>query len=214
LNKMIAGSFTTLDGALSSSQALNTGRMVPCFQASANIPTVTVGGRPATVTYAGWVPDAAAGVYQVNVRLPGTGAGPFTTAAGASLTGPLTAPAQLPVTITARGRASQTGVTIWVAPVLKITGPAAGALSGTEGTAWATTGSAVTATEGTAPYQYAVSSGSLPPGLVLNAASGLLSGTPAAAAAGSYTVTVTASDSAVTPLTGSITFTLMVSGGH
>lgn len=52
------------------------------------------------------------------------------------------------------------------------------------------TGSA-TATGGTAPYTYAVTSGSLPPGLSLSSA-GVISGTPTAA--GTFTFTVTATD--------------------
>src|SRR4029079_9343625 len=100
--------------------------------------------------------------YQLNVRLPGSGAKSYTSATGDVIAGPLTAPVQLPVVVTARGRASQAGVTMWVAPRLKVTGPAATALRGVVGTAWAAKGSAVTATGGSGPYQYAVTSGSLP----------------------------------------------------
>ena len=93
-----------------------------------------------------------AGQYQVNVRLPGSGA-----------VGPLTTPAQLPVLITVGGRTSQPGVTIWVAPRLKVTAPAAAALHGATGVAWAATANQATASEGTAPYQLAITAGSLPP---------------------------------------------------
>jgi hypothetical protein len=95
-----------------------------------------------------------------------------------------------------------------------VTGPASAALRGAVGVPWLGSGSLVTATEGTGPYQYAVTGGSLPAGLTLDATSGAITGTPAAAAAGSYTVTVTATDSAATPLTGSATFTLPVAAGH
>jgi hypothetical protein len=50
---------------------------------------------------------------------------------------------------------------------------------------------AITASGGTAPYTFAVTSGSLPPGLSLTAG-GLLSGTPTEI--GSYTFTITATD--------------------
>ena len=50
----------------------------------------------ATVTYAGWVPNSIAGEYQVNARLPGSAAGPFTGTTGAPLAPPLTGPVQLP----------------------------------------------------------------------------------------------------------------------
>lgn len=46
--------------------------------------------------------------------------------------------------------------------------------------------------EGTAPYTFAVTSGSLPPGLTLDADTGVIGGTPTAA--GAYTLTVTVKD--------------------
>ena len=69
----------------------------------------------------------------------------------------------------------------------------------------ATAGQAYTASlsaaDGTAPYTWAVTSGSLPAGLTLDPATGAISGTPTAA--GSSTITVTATDSTVTPTVGS-----------
>ncbi|MDR3702246.1 MAG: putative Ig domain-containing protein [Candidatus Sulfopaludibacter sp.] len=214
LNTLTSGSSTTLDGALIASTALGAGRLVPCLRSAAALPAVTVGGQPATVTYAGWVPDSVAGLYQVNVRLPGSSAGPFTLASGETLAGPLTAAVDLPVVITSRGVASQPGITIRVAPRLKVAAPATAALRGIVGVAWSATGSAVAAGEGTAPYQFAVTAGSLPAGIMLNLATGTISGTPAAGTAGAYPVTVTATDSAASPLTGSATFTLTVGTGQ
>lgn len=46
----------------------------------------------------------------------------------------------------------------------------------------------VTATGGVAPYSYSVSSGALPPGLALNATTGVISGTPTTASASSFTI--------------------------
>ncbi len=50
----------------------------------------------------------------------------------------------------------------------------------------------ITASGGTAPYTFAITAGSLPPNLTLNAATGLVSGTPVAG--GNYTFTITATD--------------------
>lgn len=50
----------------------------------------------------------------------------------------------------------------------------------------------ITASGGTAPYTFAVTSGALPPGLMLNSVTGLVSGTPSAS--GNYTLTIGATD--------------------
>jgi hypothetical protein len=61
--------------------------------------------------------------------------------------------------------------------------------NGVVGTAYSQT---VTASGGTAPYVFSLSSGALPTGLLLNSATGAISGTPTAA--GTFTFTITASD--------------------
>ena len=67
------------------------------------------------------------------------------------------------------------------------------------------------ATGGTAPYKWALVSGStLPAGLTLSL-SGLLAGTPTAAIVSTFSVTVT--DSAATPATATQNFTLTISAG-
>ncbi len=60
--------------------------------------------------------------------------------------------------------------------------------AGTLGAAYSQT---LTATGGTAPYSYIVSSGSLPAGLSLNASTGVIAGTRTSAAAATFTVRVT-----------------------
>ncbi len=65
----------------------------------------------------------------------------------------------------------------------------------------------VTASGGTAPYQFAVRP-ALPGGLIINRGSGLISGSPATAAAGTYTVTV----SDANDVTAEQTFSLTISG--
>jgi uncharacterized protein (TIGR03437 family) len=210
LNSAQQASLTSLDGVVIQSALLNTNRFVPCIGfSSSDVPTVTVGGVSATVKYAGWVADTIAGLYQVNVKLPGT-SNSFTTSTGTSITS-ITAPVQLPVVVTANGRSSQPGVTLWVAPRLLVAAPAA--LSGTVGQTWPTSNNAVVASEGTSSYRYALTSGLLPTGLSLGATTGAITGIPAANTAGTYTVTVTATDSANVPVTGTTTFTLTVAGG-
>ena len=64
----------------------------------------------------------------------------------------------------------------------------------------------LTVTDGTAPYTWSVSSGSLPPGLTLNSSSGLLSGTPTTA--GTYSFTVQVVDASGLAATRAVTLTI------
>jgi uncharacterized protein (TIGR03437 family) len=215
LNNADGTSLTNLDGTVVQSSLFNSNRLPPCIKTnSADVPTVTIGGQPGTVVYAGFVPDTVAGLYQINVTLPPSvpQSGTYTTAAGASISG-VTAPVQLPVVVTANGVSSQAGVTMWVAPSLKVTPPSGSGLTGTVGIPWSSSNNVVIASEGTATYSYKLTSGVLPSGLTLNSATGALSGTPAANTAGTYMVTVTATDSANIPVKGSTSFTLTVAGG-
>jgi hypothetical protein len=77
--------------------------------------------------------------------------------------------------------------------------------AGAVGTSYTQT---LTATGGVAPYTWAVSAGTLPVGLALNASSGVLSGTPTAPGASSFTVQATDS----TQATGRAAYTLAVTG--
>lgn len=52
----------------------------------------------------------------------------------------------------------------------------------------------ITASGGVAPYTFAVTTGTLPAGLTLNSVTGVISGTPTSA--GSFTITITVTDSA------------------
>jgi uncharacterized protein (TIGR03437 family) len=203
---------TTLDGTLIIPSVLNTGYLVPCI-ASSDSTAVTIGGQTATVKYAGWVPGTIAGLYQINVELPDNTSGAFTTEAG--LTGQsVMAPVQLPVTVTTANGSSQSGVSLWVAPRLLVSSPASNSLTGTVGLPWGVpNASTVTATQGTGTIHFAVTSGLLPPGVSLDPLLGTITGSPTANTAGSYIVTVTATDSANIPVTGKTTFTLTVNGG-
>nr|WP_127170044.1 putative Ig domain-containing protein [Xanthomonas sp. BRIP62415] len=73
--------------------------------------------------------------------------------------------------------------------------PASTLPAGTAGQAYAATISP--ATGGTAPYSYALTAGTLPNGMVLDAATGALSGTPTLS--GNFAFTLTASDSTPSP---------------
>jgi len=79
------------------------------------------------------------------------------------------------------------GPLVGAAPAFTSVAPAASIVAGRPFTF------AVTAS-GTAPITYAVTAGSLPPGLTLNGATGVISGTPTTP--GAYTFTVTATNAA------------------
>lgn len=90
----------------------------------------------------------------------------------------------------------------FTAPTLQITTNSLP--GGTVGTAYSST---ITATGGTPPYTWSTSSGSLPAGLQLNASSGTISGTPAAATTASFMAQVQDSKS----VTSSVALSLKVS---
>jgi hypothetical protein len=68
-----------------------------------------------------------------------------------------------------------------------------------------------TAKGGAPPYTFAVATGSLPPGIVLNPSTGVLSGTPAAAGLSTFTIQVTDSEGTTVP-TSSLSIPVTV--GH
>jgi hypothetical protein len=216
---------TTVDGLIIQSAMINTGRLVPCLDSTAQLPEVWIGGVKASVTYAGWVADSIAGLYQVNATLPKTGSTYF--AAGATCTtadngtsiGTITTAQELPLCIkTKDGKYTQAGVTIAVAPRLDVSQPSA--VTGTPAVlpekvyvpdpADATT--KVTAAEGSGPYTFAITSGTLPTGLAMNT-SGQFTGTPAPGSAGSYPITVTAKDNNTPAMTGTVSFVIKVDNG-
>ena len=95
-------------------------------------------------------------------------------------------------------------LTVAAAPV-QLTVTTASLAGGTAGTSYSAT---VQASGGTTPYTWSVSSGTLPAGLVLNASSGAISGTPTTAGTSNFTVQVR--DSAATPATATKALTLTV----
>ncbi len=224
---------TTLDGTLIVTGPLNTGRLVPCLlSGGTDAVSLKVGNQPVTsILYAGWVPDTIAGLYQVTFRLPDNITSGFTTSSGATLQS-ITAPIQVPVTVHSDSNTTQTGVSIYVAPRLLMTGPIANSVANTlsakVGTPLSNTYSAANAVAATggpvgstnSSYTYAITSGLLPPGLTMipsGANGGLIVGTPSAntgtPGSNAYTVTVTATDSETIPVTGTITFVVTVGNG-
>lgn len=95
--------WSSIDGAVMRS-AIMQGNYAPCF-ITASKPTVTIGGVAATVTYAGFVSDSIAGLYQINVDVPTPTDLPTYIA---------DTPQQYNVVVTMGGVASQAGVTMWI----------------------------------------------------------------------------------------------------
>ncbi|WP_321384925.1 putative Ig domain-containing protein [Rhizobium sp.] len=88
------------------------------------------------------------------------------------------------------------------APTFSVS-PSAGALAAaTVGTAYSQT---LAVSGGTAPYSYAVTSGTLPAGVSLNTSTGTFSGTPTTAGNYSFTITVTDNNGATTSLAYTLT---------
>lgn len=85
--------WTSDDGAVILASNIATNDLPPCFSSN---PTVSIGGVSAAVTYAGWVADSVAGLYQINATIPTKA----------------TSGTAIPVTVTVGGVSSQAGVTM------------------------------------------------------------------------------------------------------
>ena len=221
-NAQTGTALTSLDGTLIIPSVLNTGRYQPCM-VTGDITHLYIGGVDAVsnIQYAGWVAGTIAGLYQVNVKLPVNTASAFTTEAGLTSQS-ITQPVQLPVQLVTSSGHTQAGVSLWVAPRLIMVGPNSQVVNAANvaNTVWSTVGVAlpnshntVAATGTSYGVVYSVTSGLMPAGLTIDATTGQISGTPAAGTAGTYTVTVTATDAAPVPVTGSVTFVVTVNGG-
>ncbi|MBB2758828.1 UNVERIFIED_ORG: uncharacterized protein YhjY with autotransporter beta-barrel domain [Xanthomonas campestris] len=144
--------------------------------------TLSASGGSAPYTYA-----LASGTLPAGITLASNG----------TLSGTATVEGSFNFTVTATDAGSFTGnqaYTLTVAgPNLVL--PASTLPAGTAGQAYS---AAITpATGGTAPYSYALTGGVLPAGVVVDAATGALSGTPTVA--GTFNFTVTVSDSTPSP---------------
>jgi uncharacterized protein (TIGR03437 family) len=201
------------DGLVLQSILYPAGYIAPCFKSTGtNAPSVTVGGTAipsANITYAGWVPDSVAGLYQINFKLPASTVS-FTNSAGtAAVLDASGATVQLPVVVTTGGKTSQpTGVNLAVAPGLLVTatGSSLALVSGveTETTAASSVMSSITlaTADGTGSITY--SSGSLPAGLTLS--SGVIAGTPTTQA----TTVVVFTGTDTNGVTGTISITFVI----
>lgn len=180
--------------------------------------TLTINAASSTLTLNN-PPDATVGIaYSGAIGVSG-GTAPYscsittgTLPAGLSLgaacsisgTPTIAGPATVTVHATDSATGSVTGpVTLQVNPISPLT--LSGSLpNATLGVAYTQT---LTASGGIGPYTYAVTAGSLPAGLTLSS-SGVISGTPTAVGASSFTVTAT--DSEGTPQTASLPLVLLV----
>ncbi|MGB9030293.1 MAG: putative Ig domain-containing protein, partial [Acidobacteriaceae bacterium] len=175
----------------------------------------TVGVAYTTVTFAA---SGGTSPYTWSVSAGALPAGLTLSASAGTLSGTPTAAGAFSFSITATDSSTGTGspfsktnaYTLSVgAPTIVVT-PAAGALTA------ATVGVAYTpvtfaATGGTSPYAWSVSLGALPAGMTLNAGTGVLSGTPTAAGAFSFSVKATDSSTGTgAPFSKTNAYTLTV----
>ncbi|MCC8671665.1 putative Ig domain-containing protein [Xanthomonas arboricola] len=121
----------------------------------------------------------------------------LTLASNGTLSGTATVEGSFNFTVTATDAGSFTGDQAYSLTVAgpNLVLPASSLPAGTAGQAYS---AAITpATGGTAPYSYAVTAGALPTGVVVDVATGALSGTPTVA--GTFNFTLTVSDSTPSP---------------
>ncbi|WP_386345258.1 putative Ig domain-containing protein [Xanthomonas campestris] len=135
----------------------------------------------------------------------------LTLASNGTLSGTATTEGSFTVTVRATDAGNFTGDQAYsltvAAPNLAL--PASNLPAGTAGQAY--TAAISPATGGTAPYSYALTAGALPSGVVLDAATGALSGTPTVSGTSNFTLTVT--DSTPSPAAqASQSYTLSIAG--
>ncbi|MEZ2347545.1 beta strand repeat-containing protein [Terriglobus sp. RCC_193] len=136
----------------------------------------------------------------------GAGSVTATTALTNTYTAPTTAVTNAAVTVASvvdPTKSATVNITVNALPAFTSTGQLP---QGYAGVAYA---AALTSTGGTGARTYALVSGALPAGLTLNAATGVIAGTPTAS--GSSTFSLSVKDAAATPVTTTASFTLGIS---
>ena len=129
------------------------------------------------------------GSYTFSVSAGSLPAGLSLNAATGAITGTPTTTATSNFTVTATDGLAATGARAYSVTInAAITVNPATLPTAMLGTAYSQT---VSATGGTGSYVFSVSAGSLPAGLTLNAATGVISGTPTTAATSNFTITAT-----------------------
>ena len=179
--------------------------------------TITVNGAPSVSTSSLPGGDTSAAYHQTVTTAGGTGPYTYAVTTGSLppgltldpttgvISGTPAATGSTTFTVTstdADGRTASASLIVVVSGPPSVTTPSL--VGADNGTAYSQT---LAGTGGTGPYTWAVASGTLPSGLTLNAATGVLSGTPAGV--GSDTFTVSMTDGAGTTVTK--TFTVAVS---
>ena len=193
-NKTASKTFSlTVDAAAATTPSITTVSLTNATQDAAYSETLAASGGTAPYTYAVTTGSLPTGLSlnpttgEISGTPTGTGASDFTV----TVTDSLSATDSKAFTLTVDAAAIPPSIT-----TVSLT-------NATQNTAYSET---LAASGGTAPYTYAVTTGSLPTGLSLNPTTGEISGTPTGTGASDFTVTVTDSLSA----TGTKDFTLTV----
>ena len=161
------------------------------------------GLNAATAIEIGTAAQFSAGTPTTVVLCASSAPGCFTVVSSTSLdisSMPAHAAGAVTVKVVTLGTSASTSYTYNTGPALLFAAPP----SGEANVAYS---NQLTVTGGTSPFTWSVSSGSLPPGLTLNASTGLLSGTPTTA--GTYTFTVKVTDASGLSDTKPVTLTII-----
>ena len=207
----VSGTNTIMVKATDSANPANTNTGSVAVTVNPAAATLTIGTPPTatvTVPYTGTIPvTGGTGPYTCTVA-SGTLPAGLTLGAGCVLSGTPTTVAVTTVGITATDSAnpvdtttSPVAITVQAIPALTFTG------SLPNGIVNVPYNQTLQATGGVGPYTYAVTAGALPAGLTLSTG-GVVSGTPTAVGASSFTVTAT--DSEGTPKTASLPLVLLI----